>query len=119
MMTKPANLLQDSLSDSSDASLSVIVTLDDNKPGYGIVLCGNRDKLISMYPIISKAAVPADGKWQRVVIDIDKALDEYLGNIPHRIVKMRIGDMREMDFGWWKDTDKRTFYIDEFSIRKR
>lgn len=114
--------------DSPDVNLGIRVILDDNTAGYGIVLNGEWDR--SFYeemhgkskiscPVINKTLIPSDGKWHRVTIDLDKALDEYLGNMPHRVMKIKIGDTREMDFGWWKDSNKRTFYIDEFSVRKR
>ena len=114
--------------DSPDVNYGLRVVLDDNSAGYGIVLNGEWEK--SFYeemesestvpvPVINKTLIPADGKWHRVVIDLDKALDEYLGNVPHRVVKIKFGDTCEMDFGWWKDNDRRTFHIDEFAIRKR
>ena len=102
-----------------DSSLGIHIILDDDETGYGIILNGKWDKELSPRPMIGRAGFVPDGKWQHVVIDLDKILDEYLGNIPHRVLEIKFGDTREMDFGWWAGMDKYTHLIDEFSIRKR
>ena len=106
-------------SNAAGSSLGLHVILDDGKPGYGIALTGEWDDELSPRPMIGRIDFIPDGKWQHIIIDLRKILDEYLGDIPHRIIGIKFGDTRQMDFGWWTGPDKHEHFIDEFMIRKR
>ncbi len=68
---------------------------------------------------MGRADFAPDGRWRHVVIDLDRMLDEYLGDVPHRVMGIKFGDTRDVDFGWWSDADRQEHDIDEFSIRRR
>ena len=104
---------------STDSNLGIHVVLDDNKPGYGILINGKWDRELSLRPMIGRIDFVPDGKWRHIVIDLDSILDDYLGDVTHRVIGIKLGDTRELDFGRWTGTGKREHFIDEFSIRKR
>ena len=106
-------------SSAGDANLGIHVILDDGRSGYGIILSGEWDRERSSRPLVGRADFAPDGRWRHVVIDLDRMLDEYLGDVPHRVMGIKFGDTRDVDFGWWSDADRQEHYIDEFSIRRR
>jgi hypothetical protein len=103
----------------ANADLALHILLDDGEPGYVVMLSGEFADALCPRKMIGRFAFVADGAWHRLAVDLDGLLDDYLGDIPHRVTGLKFGDTREMDFGWWTGSDRNEYFVDDFSIRKR
>jgi len=103
-----------------DANLGLNVTLEtDHGPrNLGVLLHGVWQQQWDPARKIGEVDFIADNRWHRITINLDKLLDDYLGNETHLIKDMRFGDTRRAASTAWGDPHRYTHFIDELSIRK-
>jgi len=65
------------------------------------------------------AGFVCDGKWQRVVYDLDAALDRVLGDHNHRVSSIDVGDTRALCSNRYRGEETWQLDLDEFAVVRR
>jgi HEAT repeat protein len=98
-------------------TLALVVTLSTGKR-CAILLAGPYGEQWGESVELPRAKFIPNGKWQRVVYDLNSALKKTLGEGPHYVVDIAFGDTRQFSSNQWQTPDRFSHYVDDFRITR-
>lgn len=101
----------------SENTLALVVTLSDGNR-YVAMLTGRYQEQWGESKQLPRAKFIPNGEWQRVVYDLNSALDSAAGPGPQVVVDIGLGDSRQFSSNQWWNDNTATYYVDSFHIAR-
>lgn len=106
-----------SLRSAFEDNLALSVTLSDGKR-YIVMLAGPYQEQWGESKELPRAKFIPNGEWQRIVYNLDAALDKVAGTGPHFVTDIGFGDSRTFSSNQFYDSDVHAHYVDQFRITR-